>query len=57
MPNQPATPVRTVRISDDLWDLTQRVARTRNEYASDVVRRALERYLRDYGWVPEDDEA
>lgn len=56
MPNQPATPARTVRIPDDVWDLTKRVAKTRNEHASDVVRRALARYLRDYGYVPDGED-
>lgn len=45
MPNQPKTPTRTVRVSDELWHAALRVARDRNETVADVIRRALERYV------------
>jgi len=45
VPNQPKTPVRSVRISDDLWDKAQRLADRRGENISDVVRDALAAYV------------
>lgn len=48
MPNQPATPARTVRIADPLWDKA-------GESRSDLIRTALERLLRDYGYDPDDE--
>ena len=45
-PNQPKTPQRTIRISDDLWARAQRRAAERGETLTDVVRRALEDYAR-----------
>jgi antitoxin component of RelBE/YafQ-DinJ toxin-antitoxin module len=48
MPNQPATPNRAIRVPDDLWWAAQRVAKDRGETVSDVVRRALERYVRTH---------
>lgn len=44
--NQPKTPIRTVRIADDLWRAAQAAARRRGENVSDVIRRALETYIR-----------
>lgn len=46
VPNQPRTPIRGVRVSDDLWKEAQRVAAERGETVSDEVRRALERYVK-----------
>lgn len=46
MPNQPRTPARAVRVEDDLWRAAQRQAADRGETVSDVIRRALERYVR-----------
>ena len=48
MPNQPkqGTRVRGVRLDDDLWAALQAEADANNESVSDVVRRALEAYLR-----------
>lgn len=45
-PNQPKTPQRTIRISDDLWNRAGQRAKERGEALSDVVRRALEHYAR-----------
>lgn len=47
-PNQPATPHRTVRVSDELWQAAQRVAADRGETVTDVIIRALTRYVRDH---------
>lgn len=45
MPNQPKTPLRNVRVSDELWHAALRRAEQRGETVSDVVRRALEWYV------------
>ena len=49
MPNQPATPNRTMRIPDEEWEPALRIAADRGETVTDVVRRALRRYVREFG--------
>lgn len=46
MPNQPRTPMRSFRIAEDLYRAARAKAAERGESLSDVVRRALERYVR-----------
>lgn len=48
MPNQPAAGVRprSVKVHDDLWQAAQAKAAERGETVSDVIRRALQRYVR-----------
>lgn len=46
MPNQPRTPARAVRVDDTLWQAAQVKAAERGETVSDVIRRALERYVK-----------
>ena len=46
MPNQPKTPVRSVRIPDDVWRAAQAKAAAEGETVTDVVLRALKRYVR-----------
>lgn len=48
VPNQPATPVRTVRIPDEVWDALRRRADERGETVSDVILRAIRLHLREY---------
>lgn len=48
VPNQPATPKHGVRVSDRLWEAAKRAARDNGETVTDVVRRALERYVREH---------
>ena len=48
VPNMPATPNRTVRVSDELWEAAKRAASDQDETVTDVIRRALERYVRDH---------
>lgn len=48
MPNQPATPNRTVRIPDDIWEAAKEKAADEGETVTDVIIRALQRYVRDY---------
>jgi predicted HicB family RNase H-like nuclease len=45
MPNAPKTPSRNVRVSNDLWHAAMSKALDRGESLSDVIRRALERYV------------
>jgi hypothetical protein len=47
MPNQPKTPARQVRVSDGLWFPAMDKAHENGETVSDVVRRALEEYVRN----------
>lgn len=49
MPNQPATPNRTLRIPDEIWDEAMRIAHGNGETVTDVVTRALVRYIREGG--------
>ena len=48
MPNQPRpdNPARNVRVEDTLWDAAKAKAAERGETVSDVIRRALQRYVR-----------
>lgn len=48
MPDQPraGNPARAVRVEDELWHAAQARAAERGETVSDVIRRALERYVR-----------
>ena len=46
VPNAPKTPQRTVRIPDALWEAAKAKAEERGENLSDVIRKALERYVK-----------
>lgn len=46
VPNTPGTPRRTIRVPDELWDAAQAKAEERGENLSDVLRKALERYVK-----------
>lgn len=41
------TPIRPVRVPDELWQAALRKARANDEKVSDVIRRALEEYVND----------
>jgi predicted HicB family RNase H-like nuclease len=45
VPNTPGTPRRTIRVDDELWLSAVVKAAERGESVSDVIRRALERYV------------
>jgi predicted HicB family RNase H-like nuclease len=47
VPNQPKTPNHTVRVEQELWDAALRKAHDQGETLTDVIVRALKRYLRD----------
>jgi hypothetical protein len=42
----PGTPRRSIRIADALWEATVAKAEQRGETVADVIRKALERYVR-----------
>ena len=48
MANQPrpGNPARAVRVEDPLWQAAKNRAAERGESVSDVIRRALERYVK-----------
>jgi predicted transcriptional regulator len=54
VPNQPATPGRSVRVPDELWEAVQEIACDRDETVTDVILRALVRYVRTYGDASEE---
>lgn len=41
------TPHRTVRINDELWNAAKVASKQRGDNLSDVIRKALESYLKD----------
>lgn len=45
MPNQPKTPMKSFRISEDLYRAALRKAELEGKTLSDVVREALEKYV------------
>lgn len=49
MPNQPATPVRSVRVPDSIWDALRRIADDRGETMTEVILRAFQREIRANG--------
>jgi predicted transcriptional regulator len=43
------TPPRSVRVPDDLWQAAQEIAMTHGETVTDVITRALARYVKRGG--------
>lgn len=46
VPNQPRTPMHSFRVSHELWTAAKAKADERGEALSDVLRAALERYVK-----------
>jgi predicted HicB family RNase H-like nuclease len=46
-PNKPKTPTHSVRVPQELWDAVRAKAKRQGETVTDVIIRALKRYLRD----------
>lgn len=46
------TTLRNVRVADPLWLAARSVAEARDETLSDVIRAALERYVKRHGVMP-----
>jgi predicted HicB family RNase H-like nuclease len=42
-----------VRVPDELWEAAKRAASDNGESVADVIRRALERYVREHPLPPE----
>lgn len=42
------TPIRNVRSPDHVWLIAKRIAKVRGETLTDVIDRALRRYIRDH---------
>jgi hypothetical protein len=55
VPDQPSTPHRTFRAPDEEWEPAKRIAADRGETLTDVLRRALRRYIREFGDDQSDD--
>lgn len=47
VPNQPKTPKRSVRVPRDLWMAAKNAASDNGETVTDVIIRALVRYVRE----------
>jgi predicted transcriptional regulator len=45
MPKQPKTPVRGIRVPDDLWNAARAKASARSDSLSQVIREALRKYV------------
>lgn len=45
--NVTPTPIRTIRIDDELWDQAQAKAKRRRETVAAVIRRALLEYIEE----------
>ena len=46
VPNKPKTPIRSFRIPEDLYEQAKAKAAERGESLTDVVKAALERYVK-----------
>jgi len=47
VPNQPKTPQRNIRVTDDLWFQAMAKAIRVGKHLSDIIRRDLERWVND----------
>ena len=47
MPNQPATPNRTIRVPDEVWEPALVKAHAEGKTLTEVIVKALEAFLRD----------
>lgn len=47
-PKTGVTPVRNVRVPDELWHAAQAAAEERKETLTAVIQRALQRYVREH---------
>jgi hypothetical protein len=45
MPNQPKTPLRSIRVEEALWAAALVKSHERGETVSEVIRKALARYV------------
>ena len=47
MPNKPKTPLRNIRVDDELWAAAMAAADSRGESLSEAIRKFLKRYARN----------
>ena len=47
VPNQPATPNRTIRVPDEIWEPALAKAHAEGSTLTEVIVKCLERFLRD----------
>jgi hypothetical protein len=47
VPNQPATPNRTIRVPDEIWEPAVKKAHDEGTTVTEVIVKCLERFLRD----------
>jgi antitoxin component of RelBE/YafQ-DinJ toxin-antitoxin module len=46
MPNKPKTPLRNIRVDDELWTAAMAAAEARGESLSEAIRKFLKRYAK-----------
>lgn len=46
MPNKPKTPLRNIRVDDELWNAAMAAAEARGESLSEAIRKFLKRYAK-----------
>lgn len=46
VPNQPKTPMRSLRVSEEQWQLWRKAAEAEGETLSDVIRAVMDRHSR-----------
>ena len=46
VPNQPKTPLRSLRVDDELWESAKAEAAKRQETVTDAIRRGLREYVK-----------
>lgn len=52
VPNKPKTPLRNVRVDDQLWVDAQKVAAEQDTNVSEVIRQALLVYILEHDTIP-----
>lgn len=50
-----ATPLRNIRVAEDVWTAARAIAAARGETVTDVVVRSLERYVRRHSATLDDE--
>lgn len=52
VPNKPKTPLRNVRVDDQLWADAQKVTAEQGTNVSEVIRHALWKYILEHDTIP-----
>ncbi|GAA2577161.1 hypothetical protein GCM10009862_15610 [Microbacterium binotii] len=59
VPNKPGTPVRAVRVADDIWLPAKAKAKSEGVFLPEIIRAGLEEYIEDFdyeAWLAEHPE-